>query len=188
MRKLILMMSVSLDGFFEGPHHELDWQLVDDELHRHFNERLRRMSAFLDGRVTYELMAGYWPTADQDPSSPAPVAEFARIWRDIPKIVYSTSLERADWNTSVVRAVVPEEIRTLKAQAGGDMVVGGANLAATFMRHNLIDEYWLYIHPVLIGRGTPLFPRSGSTTNLRLTETQTFGSGVVLLRYSGEQS
>src|SRR5207248_1635743 len=88
VRKLILMMSVSLEGFFEGPDRELDWQLIDDELHRHFNQELASMAAFLDGRVTYELMAEYWPTADRDPSSSAPVAEFARIWRDMPKFVF----------------------------------------------------------------------------------------------------
>ena len=85
MRKIILMMSVSLDGFFEGPNRELDWHLVDDEVHSDFNEQLGAMSTFLDGRVTYELMAGYWPTADRDPASPRPVAEFARIWRDSPR-------------------------------------------------------------------------------------------------------
>jgi dihydrofolate reductase len=183
MRQIILMMSVSLDGFFEGPDRELDWHLVDDELHRHFNEQLGSMGAFLDGRVTYELMAGYWPTADRDPSSPEPVIEFARIWRDMPKIVYSRTLERADWNTTVVRDVVPEEVMELKAQPGGDMVIGGANLAATFMRHDLIDEYRLYVHPVVIGRGKPLFPTSDAKIDLRLAETRPFGNGVVLLRY-----
>jgi len=109
MRKIILMMSVSLDGFIERPDRELDWQMVDDELHRHFNEQLSAMGAFLNGRVTYELMAGFWPTADTDPSSTGPMVEFARIWRDMPKIVYSRTLERADWNTTVVRDVVPDE-------------------------------------------------------------------------------
>jgi len=103
-------------------------------------------------------MAGYWPTADSDPASPRPVAEFARIWRTWPKIVYSRTLERADWNTTVVRDVIPEEVMELKAQPGGDMVVGGADVAAAFMRHDLIDEYRLYVHPVVIGKGKPLFP------------------------------
>jgi len=107
MRKIIAMVSVSLDGFFEGPNRELDWQLIDIELHTHFNEELSAMGAFLDGRVTYELMAGFWPTADADPSSPGPIVEFARIWRDMPKIVYSRTLERADWNTTIVRASSP---------------------------------------------------------------------------------
>lgn len=183
MRKLILMMSVSLDGFFEGPDRELDWQLIDEELHWHFNEELASMAAFLDGRVTYELMAEYWPTADRDPSSSAPVADFARIWRDMPKFVFSKTLERADWNTVVVRDVVDDEIMALKAQPGGDMVIGGANLAATFIRHDLIDEYRLYVHPVVIGRGRPLFEPSDSKVELRLVDTRTFGNGVVLLRY-----
>ena len=183
MRKIILMMSVSLDGFVEGPERELDWQLVDDELHGHFNEELGAMGAFLDGRVTYELMAGFWPTADADPASTGPMVEFARIWREMPKIVYSKTIERADWNTTIVREVVPEEVMALKAEDGGDLVLGGADLAATFMRHDLIDEYRLYVHPVVIGRGKPLFRPSDARIDLRLAETRTFGSGVVLLRY-----
>ena len=183
MRKIILMMSVSLDGFFEGPDRELDWHMVDDELHAHFNDQLSAMGAFLDGRVSHELMAGFWPTADTDPSSTGPMVEFARIWRDMPKIVYSRTLQRADWNTIIVRNVVANEVRELKAQPGGDLVLGGADLAATFMRHDLIDEYRLYVHPVVIGRGKPLFPSSDARISLELAETRTFGNGVVLLRY-----
>ena len=183
MRKIVLMLSVSLDGFFEGPNHELDWQLVDDELHGHFNEVLGAMGAFLNGRVTYELMAGFWPTADADPASTEPMIEFARIWRDMPKIVYSTTLDHAEWNTIVVRDVVPEEVMKLKAQPGADLALGGADLAAAFLRHDLIDEYRLYVHPIIIGRGKPLFPPSDARINLRLVETRTFGNGVVLLRY-----
>lgn len=183
MRKIILMMSVSLDGFIEGPDRELDWHLVDDELHNHFNEQLRAMGAFLSGRVTYELMAGFWPTADMDPTSTGPMVEFAGIWRDMPKIVFSRTLERADWNTTVVRDVVPGQVRELKAQPGGDLVLGGADVAAAFMRDDLIDEYRLYVHPVVIGRGKPLFQPLDDQVSLQLAETRTFGNGVVLLRY-----
>lgn len=183
MRKIILMMSVSLDGFIEGPDRQIDWHMVDDELHTHFNEQLRAMGAFLNGRVTHELMAEFWPTADTDPSSTGPMVEFARIWRDMPKIVFSRTLERADWNTTVVRDVVVEEVLALKAQPGGDLSLGGAGLAAAFMQHDLIDEYRLYIHPVVIGQGKPLFRASDAKINLRLTEARTFGNGVVLLRY-----
>ena len=183
MRKIILMMSVSLDGFIEGPDRELDWHMVDDELHSHFNEQLSAMGAFLDRRVTYELMAGFWPTADTDPSSTGPMVEFARIWRDMPKIVFSRTLERADWNTTVVRDLVAEEVMELKAQPGGDLVLGGADLAAAFMRHDLIDEYRLYVHPIIIGQGKPMFQPSDAKINLRLAETRTFGNGVVLLCY-----
>ena len=182
MRKIITMMSVSLDGFFEGPDHDLDWHLVDEELHRHFNEALGAMGAFLEGRVTYELMESYWPSADADPSSTATIFEFARIWREMPKIVYSRTLARAGVNTTIEREVVAADVLALKAQPGGDLMVGGADLAATFRRLGLIDEYRLYVHPVVIGRGNPLF-RPDDRFELRLAETRTFGNGVVLLRY-----
>ena len=183
MRKIVLMMSVSVDGFIAGPNGELDWHLVDDEVHQHFNDVLSGMSAFLCGRVMYELMADFWPTADQDPSSTPPMVEFAGIWRDTTKIVYSKTLERADWNTTVVRDVVPEEVRQLKAQPGGDMSIGGADLAAAFLAHDLIDELRIYVHPVIIGAGKPLFRSSDRKAALRLAETRTFGNGVVLLHY-----
>jgi dihydrofolate reductase len=183
VRNVVQMISVSLDGFIEGPEGELDWHMVDDEVHRHFNDVLRGMGAFLDGRVTYELMAGFWPTADEDPASSEPMVEFARIWRDMPKIVYSRTLEHADWNTTIVREVVPEEVMKLKAEPGGDLALGGADLGATFMRHDLIDEYRLYVNPVLVGSGKRLFPESDVQRRLRLVETRIFGNGVVLLRY-----
>jgi dihydrofolate reductase len=177
------MMSVSLDGYFEGPNRELGWQSVDEELHAHFNDWLATASAFLDGRVTYELMAGHWPTADADPSAPATVAEFARIWRDMPKFVFSRTLPQAGWNTTVVREVLPGEIMKLKAQPGGDMVIGGADLAASFLRYDLIDEFRFYVHPILLGTGHSLFRPSEIKVRLRLAETRAFGNGVVLLRY-----
>ena len=183
MRKIVFMMSMSLDGFIEGPNREIDWHLVDEELHRHFNEQLAAMGGFLEGRVTHELMAEFWPTADQDPASTPAMVEYSRIWRDMPKIVYSRTLERADWNTTVVREVVPEEVVALEAEAGGDLALGGADLAATFMALGLIDEYRVYVHPVLIGRGKPMFPTSDVKLSLELVETRAFGNGVVLLRY-----
>jgi len=183
MRKVVLFMSVSVDGFFEGPDRDISWHLVDDELHSHVNSELRAMGAFLDGRVTYELMAEFWPTADSDPHSPEPVREFAGIWRDMPKIVFSRTLEHADWNTTIRRDVVVEEIRALTAEPGGDLALGGADLAESFRRLDLIDEYRLYVHPVLLGRGTPLFRASDARSGLRLVESRAFGNGVVLLRY-----
>ncbi|GAA2373742.1 hypothetical protein Cme02nite_02590 [Catellatospora methionotrophica] len=184
MRKIVLMMSVSVDGFFAGPDGELDWHLVDDELHHHFNALLAPMGAFFDGRVTYDLMADYWPTADQDPAAPAVAAEFAGIWRDKTKYVFSRTLDHADWNTTVVREVVPAEVRALAEQSGGDVAVGGANLSATFLEHDLLDEIRLYVHPVVLGRGRPLFRPSDRHHDLRLARTRTFGNGVVLLHYT----
>jgi dihydrofolate reductase len=187
MRKIVVSMSVSLDGFMEAPGRDLSWHLVDDEVHSHFNEWLAAMGGFLEGRVTYELMAEVWPTAEQDPTLTRPMKEFAPIWRDMPKIIYSRTLERADWNTTIVRDVVPDEVRALKAQAGGDLVLGGADLAASFRAHDRIDEYRLYLQPVLLGAGTPLFRGSDARTDFRLVENRTFGNGVVLLRYARER-
>ncbi|KOU70029.1 deaminase [Streptomyces sp. MMG1533] len=188
MRKIILTMSMSLDGYIEGPGHDIGWHRVDEELHRHFNDLVGAMGGLLSGRVTYELMAGFWPTADTDPEASPVIAEFAAIWREIPKIVYSRTLEQAGWNTTVVREVVPEEVRALKEQPGGDLGLGGADLAAEFLRHDLVDEFRVYVHPVLVGAGTPLFPASGTLASLRLTESHPFGNGVVLLRYERDRS
>ncbi|MFB7170215.1 dihydrofolate reductase family protein [Streptomyces sp. NPDC056254] len=184
MRKIILMSTVSLDGYIEGPERQIDWHVVDEELHQYLNDELRRMGAFLSGRVTHQLMADYWPTADADPASSGPEAEFAGIWRSMPKYVYSRTLEHADWNTTVVRDVVPEEVAALKAAPGGDLVLGGADLAASFLRQDLVDGYRILVHPVRIGRGKPLFPPADSgVVPLRLESSRTFGNGVVELRY-----
>jgi len=188
MAKLMVMMSLSVDGYMEGPDGDLSWHLVDDEVHGYFNRLLASMSCFIHGRATYELMAGYWPTADADPQSPAVQREFAQIWRDMPKLVYSRTLDRVDWNAELRREVDIAEIEQLKARSERDITLGGADLAATFMRHDLIDEYHLCVHPVLVGAGRRLFPEGdvlpgGGPAGLRLAETRTFGNGVVLLRH-----
>lgn len=188
MRKIVLFSSISLDGYIERPDRNIDWHRVDDELHQHFNDELRTMGGFLSGRVTWELMAAYWPTADADPSLSRPMAEFAGIWRDMPKTVYSRTLTHADWNTTVVREVDPTEVRALRGRPGGDLALSGAELASSFAEHGLIDEYRIYVHPVLIGRGKPLFPPTDRSVDLRLIESRTFGNGVVLLRYQKVRS
>ena len=181
MGNVVLFASVSVDGFFAGPDGELDWHSVDDELHTHFNEVLAGMAHFLGGRVTWELMADYWPTADSDPDAPAPMREFAGIWRDKPKVVYSRTLREAGWGTTIERTVEPAAVRSLCAD--GDVVVGGADLAATFFSLGLVDELRLYVHPTAIGRGRRLLAPD-LALDLALLETRTFGTGVVLLRYA----
>lgn len=183
MRKIILHSAVSLDGYMEGPDHDISWHQVDDELHRYMNAELATMGAFLSGRVSHELMTSFWPTADADPANAGPVAEFAHIWREMPKIVYSRTLTEAGWNTYIEREVDRDEVMALKAQPGGDLVLGGANLTATFLRLGLVDEFRLFVNPVVLGRGTPLFPQSDTPIPTKLVETRTFGNGVVLLRY-----
>jgi dihydrofolate reductase len=180
MRRIVVMLSVSLDGFIAGPGGDLSWHRVDEELHQDFNDQLAPMSAFLDGRVMHEMMAEFWPTADQDPESPPPMVEFARIWREKPKLVYSRTLDTADWNATVVRDVVPAEVQALKAQPGGDLSLGGADLAAAFQRHGLVDEYRLYVNPIALGAGKPLFTER---IELQLAESSPRNNGVVMQRY-----
>ncbi|MGY1708149.1 dihydrofolate reductase family protein [Geodermatophilus sp. SYSU D00758] len=186
MRKIVLHTSISLDGFFEGPDGDIGWHRVDDELHSHFNEELAAMSAFLEGRRTYQLMEAFWPTADADPAATGPMAEFADIWRRTPKLVFSRTLDQVGPNAELLREVDADRIRELAAQPGGDMALGGADLAAEFRRLDLVDEYRLYVHPVLLGRGRPLFGEADRPAGLRLVETRTFGNGVVQLRHARE--
>jgi dihydrofolate reductase len=175
-------MSVSLDGFVEGPNRELDWPIIDDEYHTFVNDQQSAIDTYLNGRRLYELMAGDWPTGDADPSAPAYVVEFARIWRKMPKIVFSKTLNEVAWNSRLVRDVIPEEITNLKAEPGKDMDLGGPTIASSFMRLGLIDEFRPFVHPVVLGGGTPFPPALDNSINLRLVETRTFGSGVVYLR------
>ncbi|MEV7281711.1 dihydrofolate reductase family protein [Streptomyces sp. NPDC093111] len=181
--KIVLFAGVSLDGYIEGPDHDIAWHRVDEELHLHFNEQLAAMGHFLSGRRTHQLMADFWPTADADPAASPATREFAGIWRTMPKTVYSTTLDHADWNTTVVPRVDPDEVRALAAAADGDLTLSGAGLVASFREHDLIDVYQIYVHPVVIGRGTPLLAPTDATADLRLDTTRTFPNGVVLLRY-----
>jgi len=184
VRKVIYLMMVSLDGFVEGPNRELDWHIIDEELHTFVNDQMSAIDTYLYGRRMYQLMVDSWPTVDTDPSVPEFMAEFARIWKKTPKIVFSKTLDRVDWNSRLVRGNnIAEEVAKLKAQPGKDMTVGGANLASTFIRLGLIDEYRIFIHPVIVGRGTPFFPKLDDPIKLKLVETRTFGTGVVYLCY-----
>ncbi len=182
MRRIVYGMFTSLDGFIEGPKGELDWHIVEEELHRYVNDQERAIDTLLYGRRMYEVM-NYWSTADADPSLAEYALEFAHIWKSIPTIVFSRTLERVEGNTRLAREIDAQEITRLKEQPGKDLEVGGANVAATFMRLGLIDEYQLYVNPVVLGGGTPMFPASDDRINLRLVETRAFDSGVVLLRY-----
>ena len=182
MRKLIYFTMASLDGFIEGPGHNLDWVMVDEELHRFLNQREREIGGYLYGRRMYELMQSYWPTADTQ-SDLAYIVEFSQIWKQVPKFVFSQALERVEGNARLVRGDIVAEAARLKEQPGQDLEVGGAELAAALMRSGLIDEYRIYVQPVILGTGTPMFPAQQEAVKLRLVETHTFGSGVVFLRY-----
>jgi len=186
MSKVVYMQSISLDGFVEGPNREIDWHRVDEELHAYLNSTFEDVGAFLEGRVTYELMEDYWPAAGNDPSNPPVILDFARIWNDTPKYVYSRTLETAGPNATIVREVEPRHVEELKQQHG-NLMVGGADLAAQFIELGLVTELRVYVHPVVIGAGKPLFA-PGAQLDLRLLETKQFGNGVVLLHYATDVS
>jgi dihydrofolate reductase len=183
MRKLIYSFGVSLDGFIAGPSGDIDWSAPDDDLHRFHNEQARELGEQLYGRRLWETMRVWETWADDRPSSPEPELEFARIWKDTPKIVFSRTLEKVEGNARLVREDAAKEIARLKEQPGKDMAVGGAELACSLMKLGLIDEYRLFVSPVVLGAGTPFFPALDERINLELVETRTFGSRVVYLRY-----
>jgi dihydrofolate reductase len=182
--KLIYLMNVSLDGFVETPDHNLDWTIVDDELHTWFNEQERSTDASLYGRRLYEVMAAYWPTAESDPAATGPMLDFARIWNAKPRIVFSRTLRSVDFNSRLATGDVGEELARLKIEFAGDLEVGGPTLAAQFIERGLVDEYRLVVHPVVLGAGTPFFPPLDHPIGLRLTDTHRFASGAVYLGYA----
>jgi dihydrofolate reductase len=184
MGKLIYLMNVSLDGYVETPDHDLSWTVVDEELHTWFNDQERGTDASLYGRRLYELMAAHWPTAESDPAAPAYMIEFARIWNAKPKIVFSTSLDKVVGNSRLVHGDVGEELARLRTEFKGDLHVAGPTLASSFIERGLVDEYRLVVHPVILGAGTPFFPKLERPIRLRLTETRRFESGAMYLGYA----
>jgi dihydrofolate reductase len=182
MRKLIYSMSVSLDGFIAGRDGEIDWSAPDEELHRFHNEQVREIGAHLCGRRLYETMV-YWETAEENPSASDYELEFARIWKGLPKIVFSKTLQKVEGDARLVRDGLVDEVAKLKEQPGKDLAVGGAGLASSCIELGLIDEYLLFVSPVVLGGGTPYFPPLQQRIDLELVETRTFSSRVVYVRY-----
>jgi dihydrofolate reductase len=181
-RKLIYSMGVSLDGYIAGPDGEIDWSAPDEELHRFHNQQTRELGGHFLGRRLYETMV-YWETADGNPSATDYEREFARIWKELPKIVFSRTLDKVEGNTTLARVGVADEVATLKEQPGQDLAVGGAGLASTCIKLGLVDEFRLFVSPVVLGGGTPYFPPVDERIKLELLETKTFPSGVVYVRY-----
>ena len=179
MRKIIVSNYVSLDGFFAGPNGEIDWFVWDEETEAYAKELAASIDTILFGRVTYELMVGYWPTAaTEDPI-------ITKYMNNSPKIVFSRTLEKADWkNTRLLREIDPQEIRNLKEQPGKDLVIyGSGSIVSTLAQSGLIDDYRIFVNPVVLGNGKPLFVGLKERFKLNLLSTKTFRCGVVLLHY-----
>ncbi|OGO30219.1 MAG: hypothetical protein A2Z16_03040 [Chloroflexi bacterium RBG_16_54_18] len=183
MRKVMYGMSISLDGYIEDAKGSLSWHIIDDELHSHFNRLESLVDMHLYGRQLYELMAAYWPEADKNPAAQQVEVEYAEIWRNKPKVVFSSTLKQVEWNSRLVSGGAGEEVRRLKEQPGNYLSVGGAQLASSLTRLGLVDEFWLYYQPVVLGSGKPMFQFLPEAVRLELIDSQRFGSGVVLLKY-----
>lgn len=181
MRKIISQVMVSLDGFFEGPNREIDWHNVDEEYNEYATSLLSSADAILFGRVTYQLMANYWPTPTAISNDPI----IANKMNTLSKIVFSKTLGKVEWeNTRLVAENVTEEILNLKHQSGKDLVIlGSAKLATGLTNQGLIDEYQIMVNPVVLGKGRPLFQKLHDQLNLKLLKTMAFRSGNVLLCY-----
>jgi dihydrofolate reductase len=181
LRKVILFNLMTLDGFFEGPNREIDWHNVDDEFSEFEHEQHSAADLLLFGRVTYELMAGFWPTPEARSADPI-TADFMN---SIPKIVFSNTLKTADWNnTRLVKGDPGEEIKNLKKQPGKAMFIfGSSDLIPALMRQGLMDEVWIMLNPIILGSGKPHFHDFDARIKFKLLKTRAFQNGNVLLCY-----
>ena len=183
MRKLIFSMNISLDGYAD---HTV--AIADDELHEFASDLLDSVDIILFGRVTYQLMESYWPNARKDPGATKSMIEFADKINAKPKIVFSRTLQKAEWNnTRLVKDNIVEEVVKLKRQRGKNLSIGGIGMCQEFMKLGLIDEYWLLVQPVIIGKGRRLFESLRNRISLKLVDTKTFNSGVVVLHYRADK-
>jgi dihydrofolate reductase len=181
MRKLILFNLMTLDGFFADSNRALDWHVVDEEFRSFASQQLDSVDTILFGRLTYQLMAAYWPSQAAIDSDPI----IARQMNQTPKIVFSRTLASADWaNSRLVKENAAEEVARLKQQPGKDMILfGSANLAASLAQHSLIDEFRIMLNPVVLGGGHPHFQGVTRRLPMKLLNTRVFNSGNVLLAY-----
>jgi dihydrofolate reductase len=183
VRKLTYGMNLSRDGYIATPDNDLGWSLPSDELFQWWSDRVAATDLALYGRKLWDTMSSHWPTADQQPGATPAQVEFANRWRNMPKVVFSSTTSTVDWNARLVTGDAVAEMTRLKSEDGGPMDVGGAALAASAMRAGLIDEYAIVTHPVLVGGGTPFFTALDAWVKLDLVETKTFPDGVLLTRY-----
>jgi dihydrofolate reductase len=181
MRKVILFNLITLDGFFEGSGKDISWHQVDDEFNEFAIEQLSSTDGLIFGRVTYQLMANFWPTPAGLDGEPAT----AKLMNSLPKYVFSRTLEKVEWNnTTLLKGEAVKELNKLKQENGKDLYIfGSADLSWTFIRYGLIDEYRLLVNPIMLGSGVPLFKDNHEMIRLRLLKTKTFHNGNVLLYY-----
>jgi len=179
MRKIIAAINMTVDGFCDHTA-----MTPDDEMMKHYNELLSNADAMIYGRITYRLMESFWPAIVKNPTGNKPTDEFAVLIGNIPKIVYSRTLDNVKWKNSILKKeIVKEEVLELRRRAGKNILVGSPGMITAFTRLGLIDEYQLCVHPVILGKGLPLFKNINVRFDLKLLKTKTSGSGHILLYY-----
>ncbi|MGA7192228.1 MAG: dihydrofolate reductase family protein [Anaerolineales bacterium] len=179
MRKLIAAINMTLDGFCDHTA-----MIADEETLQHYNELFRNSDTIIFGRITYQLMESYWPSIVKNPTGVKPEDEFAVLIDNISKIVYSHTLKKVDWkNSKLKKEIIKEEILELKQQAGKNILAGSPSLIVALSQLELIDEFQLSVHPVVLGSGLPLFKNVKDRIKLKLLKTKTFGCGAVTLYY-----
>ena len=185
MRNLIFFMHTSLDGFVAGLNGEMDWINVDDTMFDFVATMTDKADTALYGRVTYEMMQSYWPTAGEQPNASKHDKEHSAWYSKVSKIVLSKTIsEKGLDNTIVISDQLADNINKIKRQDGKNILIFGSPAAShSLMSYGLIDEFWLFVNPVLLGNGIPLFKGMTGTTRLKLVETKTFSSGVIALHY-----
>ncbi|ORI17160.1 dihydrofolate reductase family protein [Rhodococcus sp. 1168] len=186
MGKLSYGFNVSVDGYIADAQGSIGWSEPSEELHQYWNDLERETALSFYGRRLYELMSAYWPTADKSPDTNPTIVDFAHIWCNMPKVVFSRTLESVDWNSRLERGDPVEVVRKLKAETDGRLAVAGATLAAPIVQAGLVDEFRIVVAPIAVGGGIPFFPTLPSWISMRLVENRTFPGGAVLLRYEAK--
>jgi dihydrofolate reductase len=186
MRKIISFMHVSLDGFVAGPNGEMDWIKVDEELFAHVGKRIKEGDTALYGRVTYQLMESYWPTAADKPNATRHDIEHSKWYSQVHKVVLSRTMKGADLaNTTIISDNISDRVNEIKQGAGEDILLFGSPTAThALIQLNLIDGYWLFVNPIILGHGIPLFTDIKHKINLKLLTTHQFSCGVTELGYT----
>jgi dihydrofolate reductase len=185
MRRLVLFMHMSLDGFAAGPNGEMDWITVDEEIFDYGGRRIEKTDTALYGRVTYEMMQSYWPTAADQPGATRHDIDHAKWYNKAFKVVLSRSMKGQDLpNTRIISDDLENEINALKSEKGGEILIFGSPGAVhSLTKLDLIDDYWLFVNPILIGKGIPVFSDLADITKLKLLSNHAFSSGVVCLHH-----
>lgn len=189
MRKLISFVHISLDGFVAGPNGEMDWIKINDEMFAFVEDRIRNCDSAIYGRVTYQMMEGYWPTAADRPGASRHDIEHSRWYGGIRKIVLSRTLKEKDLsNTVIISSNLVEDVKAIKEEQGNEILIFGSPSATHALQaEHLVDGYWLFLNPVILGEGIPLFRDIKKKTGLKLDDYRQFDSGVMALAYSVEK-